>query len=210
MKSKYKWLALPAFLLFVAIITYQQNGFFDVINENLLLYLTATDELPQNKVFDAVYILGGNQESLKAKYMKVASLYIEGCCKEIIILSRPGITEYNKSMRRNLTNDEWSLMILEGLSVSEKDVRTMAVEPGFFGTYTEAKQISKMAEENGWKSLLLITSPHHTKRVKKCFAHFMDETAFSLYVLASEYKVGLLELLREFFKMQFYKNFLLS
>jgi uncharacterized SAM-binding protein YcdF (DUF218 family) len=191
MRTKYKWLALTAFFLFAAVITYQQTGFFDDINENLLLFLTSTDELPQNKVFDAVYILGGNQESLKAKYKKAASIYIKGWCKEIIILSRPGITEYNISIRRNLTNDEWSRLILEGLGVSGKDVRTMVMEPGFFGTYTESKNVSKMIEENGWKSLLLITSPHHTKRVKKCFAHFIDGTAADFYVAAPEYKVSL-------------------
>jgi uncharacterized SAM-binding protein YcdF (DUF218 family) len=209
MKSKNKWTTLIVFSLLVAIIASKQTLFFDFINENLQSYLTSTDELSQEKVFDAVYILGGSQESLKAKFKAAASIYARGRCKNIIILNRPGITEYNNSLGRNLTNDEWSMLIFESLSVSPKDVRTLEMEPGFFGTFTEAKWVSQMAKKNGWKSLLLITSPHHTKRVKKSFDYFFKGTGVNFWVEASNHNDGFWELLSEFIKLQFYQVFLL-
>ena len=190
-------------------IIFLQSGLSATIQENLRSYLTCADKLPENKIFDGVYILGGNQESLKAKYKTMAKIYGQSRCKEINILSRHGITEYNASIGRNLSNDEWSLLTLEDLGVSKRAVQPIKKEPCFFGTYSEAKWISRVAEEKGWKNLLLITSPHHTKRVKKSFNCFLNGTNVNIWVTASKYNVGFWELLNEFFKLKFYQFFLL-
>jgi len=58
--------------------------------------------------------LGGSQRSLELKYKTASELFHKGICKRIWILSRPGKTEYSKSLRRNLTNDECSLLLLLG------------------------------------------------------------------------------------------------
>ena len=209
-KRKFKWIFLSALFLFLGLFAFQQIGLSTSIAKEILSYLICTDNLPPEKILDGVYILGGNQDSLKAKYETIAKLYAQGRCKEISILSRQGITEYNNALGRNLTNDEWSLEIFEGLGVSKKDVQPLKIEPGFFGTYTEAKWVSRVAEKNGWKNLLLITSLHHTKRVKKSFTCFLNGKNVNLYVMASKHTVGILELLSEFFKLQFYQIFLLS
>ncbi len=208
-KRKFKWIFLLTLFWFPGLFAFQQSGLSTSISKNILSYLICSDYLPPEKFFDSVYILGGNQESLKAKYETVAEFYVQGRCKEISILSRQGITEYNNTLGRNLTNDEWSLMIFEGLGVSQNDVRSLKIEPGFFGTYTETKWVSRIAEKKGWKNLLLITSPHHTKRVKKCFTRIIDGTAINFWVTSSKYNVGVFELLNEFFKLQFYQIFLL-
>ena len=208
-KRKFKWIFLFTLFFFLVLFAFQQSDLSTSITKNLLSYLICTDNLPPEKVFDGVYILGGDQESLTAKYETIAKLYVQGRCKAINILSRHGITEYNNALGRNLTNDEWSLMLLEGFGISTNDVRTLKIEPGLFGTYTEAKWISRVAEKNGWKNLLLITSPHHTKRVKQCFTHLIDGTAINFWVTSSKYNVGFWELLSEFFKLQFYQIFLL-
>ena len=207
--KRFKWICLSSFFLLVLLFAFQLDGLSTSTNRNLQSYLTCIDELPKGNFFDGVYILGGNQESLKAKYKTVASIYSGGRCKEIIILSRPGITEYNNTLGRNLTNDEWSLKVLEGFGVSIKDIQTLKIERGFFGTYTEANWVSRVAEKNRWQNLLLITSPHHTKRVKKCFAHVLDGTAVHFWVMSSKYNVGFFELLSELFKLKFYQILLL-
>ena len=73
-----------------------------ILNE--LIYINPP--APGAKV-DAIYVLGGNQRSLELKYKTAADLFRKGICKRIWILSRPGKTEYSRSLRRNLTNDEW-------------------------------------------------------------------------------------------------------
>ena len=210
MKKKYKWITLIAFLLIFLITAYQQNQISDAINKFLLSYLISTDTLPSEKTFDAVYILGGNQKSLRAKYKTTASICAGKRCKKIIILDRPGITEYNPALHRNLTNNEWSFLILENYGIDKKDLQTLIVEPGFFGTYTEAKCVSEYAIKKSWKSLLLITSPEHTKRVRKSFNRFLGDSLVEVRVVASKYKAGLYELLVELFKFKVYQSFLLN
>jgi len=171
--------------------------------------LTCTDRLPQEKTLDGVYILGGDQASLKAKYRIAAQLYAQGRLKEIKIASRTGKTEYCSSLGRNLTNDEWSLQMLEKFGVPANAVQSVKIAPGFFGTYSEARAISKIAAEKDWKTLLLITSPHHTKRVKKCFAYFLNGTSVDIRVIASKHNRSFFELLNELLKLTFYQLFLL-
>lgn len=185
-------------------------GISTSIAKSLLSYLTCVDSLPQEKNFDGVYILGGSQESLTAKYKTLASLYDQERFTEIIILSRPGITEYSRDLGRNLTNDEWSSMLLESYGVPKRYVHTLEIESGFFGTYSEAKGVSKMAEQRNWNSLLLITSPHHTKRARKSFEYFMNETTADIKIAAPEMQIGLFGLLAELFKLKFYQFFLFT
>ena len=210
MKGKIKWICLFFFVMSTAVISYQQHWPSTAIEKKLLSYLISVDDLPIGKIFDAVYILGGNQENLRPKYKTLASLYLQECCKYISILSRPGTTYFSRSLGRNLTNDEWSLMTLEGLGVSQKDIQTLEVEPGFFGTYSEARYVSTIARQREWKSLLLITSPHHTKRVRKSFDYFMDGSIVEVSVTASKSQASIFEILAELFKLKFYQYFLLT
>mgnify|MGYP006289875563 CR=1 FL=1 len=210
MRGKIKWLALSLVFIFAAVMVCLQIGVCSAIHDKLVSHLSCVDELPAGKTFDAVYILGGNQQSLKAKFRTVAALYANGRCNEIFILSRPGTTEYSRTLGRNLTNDEWSLMILENLGIPNNQVHTIEVDSGFFGTLSEASVVSRMAKEKGWKELLLITSPHHTKRTGKSFRYFLNATGTTPWVLASNKTTGLAELIVEAFKLQVYQHFLLT
>lgn len=210
MKRKIKWLALSLIFIFAAVMLCLQTGVCSAIHAKLVSHLTCVDELPAGKTFDAVYILGGNQESLKAKFRAVAALYASGRCKSIFILSRPGTTEYSRTLGRNLTNDEWSLMILQNLGVPNNQVHTIQVGSGFFGTASEARAVSEVAEQKDWENLLLITSPHHTKRAGKSFRYFLNASGIRLRVIASDKTTGLFELLAEAFKLQVYQHFLLT
>ncbi|MDZ7833612.1 MAG: hypothetical protein U5L07_17840 [Desulfobacterales bacterium] len=152
MKRKLKWFALSAVILFAAVMVCLQSRVCSAVHAGLVSYLTCVDELPEGKTFDAVYILGGGQESLKAKFRTVAALHDRDRCKAIFILSRPGTTEYNRALGRNLSNDEWSLMILENLNIPRNHVHTIEVDSGFFGTYSEARTVSEMAKKKTGKT----------------------------------------------------------
>ena len=162
---------------------------------------------PETKV-DVLYVLGGSQKSLKFKFKTAADLFHKGICKKILILSRTGKTEYSVSLGRNLTNDEWSLLKLKEFGVPAEDVEAIKIKEGFFGTFAEAKGISSLIKNRGYKSLLLVSSPYHTQRVKISFnKHLKGQAAF--YVQGSEEKVFLKNLIVEFFKLKVYQYFLI-
>ena len=175
-----------------------------ILNE--LIYIKPP--APGAKV-DAIYVLGGNQRSLELKYKTAAELFHKGICKRIWILSRPGKTEYSKSLRRNLTNDEWSILKLKELGVPAEDVEAIKIKEGFFGTFAEAKGISSLIKSRGYKSLLLVSSPYHINRVKISFDNFLKNQNTSLLIQGSDAKAFLRDLIVEFFKLKVYQYFLI-
>ena len=158
--------------------------------------------------FDAAYVLGGSPDSLLLKFRKAALLYKKGIIGMILVPHRSGITEYYPKFKRNLKNDEWSIMKLKTLGIPESDIEIVHIDEGFFGTYSEAKTISALVRKKGYRSLLLITAPFHTKRTKLSFQNFIDP-GIKLVVASTEEKAGITELLSELIKFQVYKLFLL-
>jgi len=125
----------------------------------ILSELIDINPLPSGSKVDAIYVLGGSQTGLELKYKTASELYHKGICKRIWILSSPGITEYSVSLGRNLTNNEWSILKLTEFGVPNECIEPIKVKKGFFGTFTEAKGISSLIENRGYRSLLLISSP---------------------------------------------------
>lgn len=171
--------------------------------------LVVVNSLPSSATVDASYVLGGSPRSLEYKFKTVADCYCKGICKTILILSRPGITEYSPSLGRNLTNNEWSILKLKIAGVSEKDIELVDMEPGFFGTLTEAKHIARLAERRGYESLMLVTAPYHTKRVKVSFAGMLRNKGITVLVRGSAEQHSLSMLLVEFVKLTIYRYFLI-
>jgi len=205
MKGKSKWFALSLIAFLFAVLAVHQTLFSGKVKSILRSYLACPLHPTSGKSFDGAYILGGGQKSLEPKFKIASELYAEGYCNNIYILSRPGITEYNRSLGRNLTNDEWALMKLENYGVPRKAVQAVSIESGFFGTLSEAEGIAKLASEKDWKSLMLITSPHHTKRAKQSFDYFLSDSGVDVFVAASQNQAGLGELVLEFAKLKIYQ-----
>ncbi|OPL11554.1 MAG: hypothetical protein AVO38_15770 [delta proteobacterium ML8_D] len=164
--------------------------------------------LPTGTKVDAIYILGGSQTSLEAKYKTASDLYQKGICKRIWILSRPGKTEYSVSLDRNLTNNEWSVLKFAEFGVPPECIEPIKIDEGFFGTFTEAKGISSLMKKQGHKSLLLISSPYHTHRLKISFDKFLQNHHVALYVQESDGHALLRDLLVEFAKLKVYQYLL--
>jgi hypothetical protein len=110
MRKKIICVGQVSLLCFLTVIAAQKHGLLIPIEKKFLSNLISVDALLKDARFDAAYILGGDQTSLKAKYKAMSNIYKQGNCNTIIILSRSGITEYNPSFGRNLANNEWSLM----------------------------------------------------------------------------------------------------
>jgi len=151
------------------------------------------------------YILGGTQESLSYKWKTVGRLYAEGTVRKILILHRPGITEYSPALGRNLTNDEWAIGKLKEKGVAVENVEFVPVPPAPFDTFAEARVISTLARSRQVKRLVLVSSTHHTKRVWLSFSYFNVDNAFEFYTYGSEERAGIFELLMENLKLQMYR-----
>jgi uncharacterized SAM-binding protein YcdF (DUF218 family) len=171
--------------------------------------LTTVDPIPSETKADAIYILGGGQESLEEKFKTAVNLYKREICNKILIAHRSGTTEYSPELNRNLTNNEWSIRQLKKLSIPRQDIEIIKLEEGFFGTLSEAKGISSLARERNYKNIILISSPEHTRRVKISFEHFLQNASTKIYTLGSEQQPSLMETITELIKLNIYKYFLL-
>ncbi len=178
------------------------------LKDSLSNKLIANYSLPVNEVVDVVYILGGSQKSLKLKFKTAADLYHKGICKKILFLSQAGITEYNSLLQRNLTNNEWAILNMVNLGIPKKNIKPIDLKEGFFGTYSEAKGISALLKEKKYKSILLISAPYHTRRVKISFNSFLQDQDVSVYVQGSGEKLFLRYFIIEFIKLKVYQYFL--
>ncbi|NOZ67823.1 MAG: YdcF family protein [Deferribacteres bacterium] len=164
---------------------------------------------PPSNSDNVIYVLGGGQNSLRNRFETAADLYRRGLSKKILFLDRPGITQYNALLSRNLTNNEWAIKRLVALGVKKEDAEPVSLRKGFFGTFTEAKGIPDIVFKRGYKRLILVTSSYHTMRVWKSFSEFARERNIDLYIYMSSEPVDLRELLLEYFKLLVYTNFLL-
>ena len=142
------------------------------------------------------------------KYKTAAELFHKGICKRIWILSRPGKTEYNRSLGRNLTNDEWSVLKLKEFGVPEENIEPIKMDEGFFGTFSEAKGISSLIKGRGYKDILLVAQLYHTRRVKLSFNKFMTDQNVSLNIIGSGEQLFLRHHIVEFIKLKIYQYFL--
>ena len=157
---------------------------------------------------DAIYVLGGSQRSLEHKYNAVADLFHKKICKKILLLSRPGKTEYSPSLGRNLTNDEWSLVKFNKLGIPREHIELTKIKEGFFGTFAEARGVSLLMKKRRYKSILLVSAPYHTHRVKVSFNHFLKKQNTTLFIQGSDEDVLLKNLIVEFIKLKVYKYIL--
>ncbi len=164
--------------------------------------------LSQGETVDVIYVLGGGQTSQRYKYEKVAELFKAGVTKKIWIINTPGITEYSEKLKRNYTNNEWALSELKEFGVPEENVEFVNVKKRFFGTFSEARDISVLLKHQRYKRILLLTQRYHTKRVMISFRHFLSDTDTSMFIQASAEKQVLRETIVEIIKLIIYKWFL--
>lgn len=203
-------LSISFFAVFAAgLLLLGSSGVFrSSLKDYLSNRLIACDTLKPGDFVDIVYILGGSQKSLKLKFKTAADFYHKGVCKKILFLSQAGVTEYSSLLQRNLTNNEWASLNLVNLGIPKKNIKPIDLKEGFFGTYSEAKGISTLLKEKKYKSILLISAPYHTQRVKNSFNSFLQDQDVSVYVQGSGEKLFLRHFIVEFIKLKVYQYLL--
>jgi uncharacterized SAM-binding protein YcdF (DUF218 family) len=181
----------------------------------LIERLTKFKPLPESsynnfpKANNILYVVGGSQRSLKRKFKIAAELYHLGLCERILLLSGQGITEYDPSIGRNLTNDEWAANKLVDLGIKKEDIEPVVLKKGLLGTFSEARDISDIVLRRGYKNLILVTSSFHTMRTWLSFSEFLKDKGIIVYIYGSNDLISLNNLLIEYFKLIIYKNLIL-
>ena len=156
-----------------------------------------------------IYVLGGNQESLTSRFRKASDLYHQGISKKIMILSRPGITEFSPTLGRNLTNDEWAIRELEILQVNKEDIEPVCVQRGVFGTLSEAQVLTETVQKRGYKMLILVSSAYHTRRVYNTFSVFATGRPLELSIYGTNDTTEFPSLALEYLKLLLYDTVVL-
>lgn len=157
-----------------------------------------------------IYVMGGHQFNLRYRFRIAAALYGRGLAEGVFVLSRPGITEYEPDLERNLSKDEWARRTLEEHGIKPEDIKLLTLKKeGFFGTLSEAREVAELIEQNGYKRLFVVSSLPHTGRVWLCFSREVGVRDVELYVYGTDDPIGLKALLKEYMKLMVYRVFLL-
>jgi uncharacterized SAM-binding protein YcdF (DUF218 family) len=165
--------------------------------------------LGNTKPGTVLYVLGGTQTSLMYKFKLAADLYHRGVGEKIILMSEPGITEYDPLLDRNLSNDEWAIRWLVDLKVPQKNIEIVVMKRGFFGTLSEAKGMRALAYERNYTHIILVTSSFHTRRTMTTFSRVFNDRGLTLSVYGVAEPIGLRGELYEYMKLLLYERFIL-
>ena len=224
-KTIYIFILVVLFLLSAAEIAANRSGYalVDYINklrtkviDSIVNELVIEIPLPSTVYNEAsksttyIYVLGGNQDALLHRFPKAATLYHEGISNKILILSRPGITEFSPELGRNLTNDEWGKRELESFNVRKEDVEPVSVKNNGLGTLSEAKSLSEIVPRKGCKRLILVTSTYHTRRAYSAFTKYAANRDIEIYIYGADDSKDLRDLLLEYIKLLLYNAFAVS
>jgi len=157
----------------------------------------------------AIYVLGGTQHSLRLKYRTAADLYKKEGIEKIMVATSDDITEYDKDIDRNLTNDEWTIKQLARQGVKLEGISFIKLKDGFFGTLREARTLRELCVEKGIERLLLVCSAYHSRRVLAAFSRSLEDTGVEVEICVADEQVGLRGFLYENVKLFFYKYVLI-
>jgi uncharacterized SAM-binding protein YcdF (DUF218 family) len=130
---------------------------------------------------DAMWILGGSSAYLE-RTQKAAEIYRQLKPQKVFVVDDDIRGGWNDAEKRNLPFFEISKRELVANGVDESVIEI--VKPIGDGTNYEAELFTEKNADNQIKSLLLITSPYHTRRALWTFRHFNPKTEIG--VIAAE------------------------
>ena len=179
-------------------------------SEFLLCQLTYVRHLPESASThnDVVYVLGGTPHSLKAKFQTASGLVRDGRAARVLVLSQQALMEFSPALGRNLTADEWVVENFGAFGIKADAIEFVAIEEGFFGTWSEAKGLSRFVRERGYRRLILVTPPFHSRRVWESFSRTIEQPDASFFLYLSDESAYLRHLLPEYVKLLLYRALL--
>jgi len=178
--------------------------------EFLLYRLTYVRHLPESASThsDVVYVLGGTPDSLKAKFRTASKLVREERATRVLVLSQQAMMAFSPALGRNPTADEWVVENLGAYGIAADAIEFVAIEEGFFGTWSEAEGVSRLVKDRRYRRLVLVTSAFHSRRAWESFSRTIEQPDTSLFVYHSDESGYLRHLLPEYVKLLLYRALL--
>lgn len=190
---------IAALIIVIASIT-----IYKPVKRMLTNYLTTTDSLPLDTA-DAAYVLGGSPRSTYKHLITASDIYKKKKTSCILLFKKNAKTEYDPILHRNITNNEWEIRYLNKWGVPDSAIKTVPVHERFFGTLSEAQDLSSYFISSKYKSVILISSPCHSRRVSNSFSHYLTSSGIKISVQGSNDPFYMREIIFETIKVQVYK-----
>ena len=178
--------------------------FKEPIKKNLQRIIITPEQLP-TQTTDALYFLGGGTGSTLAHIARAGDFFQSNLTSKILYYKSREKWYYVPEWNRNITRNEWTLERLDNVGIKEEHVQAIIVKKGAFGTLSEARSVSNYCYKNKYKSIILVCSPCHSRRVALCFGHYLEKHSISMYIAHSDDPFWLRETLLELFKIQVYR-----
>lgn len=187
--------------------------FYRVVQQYLKekLRVSATSSLqPQlSKKQQVIYVMGGNEKNLQSRFRKASLLFHAGKGDKIWVYIQPGITNFDHTLKRNLTNREWVRRQFARFNIAAENISFIDLEEGFWGTLSESREIPEQVRGQGYSYLNIVTSAYHTRRVWLSFSIFSEAYGLPFSVYAADDEMSVSYLLKEYGKLLLYKKILL-
>jgi uncharacterized SAM-binding protein YcdF (DUF218 family) len=167
-------------------------------------YLNTVDLIPQGTT-DALYVLGGSSYSTYKHLIAAANLYRNKKTRCILLFNNTSKSRYDPKLQRHLTTNEWAIRNLVDRGVPDSVITVIPVSDHFFGTMSEARDLSVYFKNMNFHSVILMSSPAHSRRVLFCFKYYLMSSKIRVYSQGSDDQFGMRELVLEIFKLQIYK-----
>ena len=175
--SVIKWLPILIILIYFGL-SYFRIPVLTAIGQYLVV------SYPPEKS-DLIVCLGGNNVE---RGLATAEAYKMGLAPKIYIVREELPDGYRELKQRGIQYPEsidLLVMILKGLGVPEEAVIRGDVQSR--STWEEAELVKALAERMNYKSIILITSPTHTRRTYLSFRKIMGEKEYRLFIVPSPY-----------------------
>ena len=134
-------------------------------------FLVVPERLPARA--DAIVVLGGGSAAA-SREARAAELFTRGIAPLVITTGGPVAGD-----RGLATYANWSIERLERRGVPRSAVIATNVGDS---TYTDALGVRTLAEERGWRTIVLVTDVWHTRRTSMVFARAFEARPVALFM----------------------------
>jgi len=174
---------LLKWLFFLLVILYMLSSYFRVpILTRLGQFLVVAHEPQKSDLI--VCLAGGNIE----RGLATADLYREGLAPSVFLTDEELPDGYALLKERGLhypENIDLLVMVLRGLGVPEAAV--LRSPRRVTSTYDEALSVKGLIERHGYDSIILVTSPTHSRRAWMIFKRVLREEGCRIFMVPTPY-----------------------
>jgi uncharacterized SAM-binding protein YcdF (DUF218 family) len=131
---------------------------------------------------DAIVVLGGSA-NYRERAREAAKLLLDGRSQRILITNDNMRGPWSNVEQRNPYYYERSLQELRAAGVPDTEIEVL-IQP-VISTEEEARLVRQYAEEHRLRSVLVVTSPYHSRRALWIFSRVFRETGIQIGLISA-------------------------